>query len=61
MHFKIPEEFSTLVLHDTGSADKNRIITLGHEDFLPVLKKDLLFGDGTFAGNITMIMLVILN
>ena len=48
MHFDIPEEFATLILHDTGSQDKNRIITLGHPDFMPILKKDLLFGDGTF-------------
>ena len=48
MHFLIPESVAHLVLHDTGSQDKNRIITLGHKDLLPVLEKDLLFGDGTF-------------
>ena len=48
MFFDIPEEFAPLVLHDTGPKDKNRIIALGHEDFMPILKKDLLFGDGTF-------------
>ena len=48
MHFEIPEALAHLVLHDTGPQDRNRIITLGHQDFMPMLKRDLLFGDGTF-------------
>ena len=48
MHFLIPESIAHLVLHDTGYQNKNRIITLGHKDLLPILEKDLLFGDGTF-------------
>ena len=49
MFFTIPETLAHLVLHDTGSEDRNRIITLGDKAMLPVLKKDLLFGDGTFG------------
>ena len=48
MFFTIPESLSHLVLHDTGTDDRNRIITLGHQDLLPGLEKELLFGDGTF-------------
>ena len=48
MSFSIPEHLAHLVLHDTGSEDRNRIITLGDEAMLPSLKSDLLFGDGTF-------------
>ena len=29
MFFDIPESLSHLVLHDTGTEDRNRIITLG--------------------------------
>ena len=46
--FDIPEELEHLILHDSGKADPNRIIVLGHNDLLPSLEQDLLFGDGTF-------------
>ena len=49
MHFDILPSLSHLVLHDTGSRDTARIITLGHPDLLPALKNELLFGDGTFS------------
>ena len=48
MFFTIPDSLSHLVLHDTGTDDRNRIITLGHQDLLPGLEKETLFGDGTF-------------
>ena len=48
MHFEILPSLTHLVLHDTGSQDKDRIITVGHADLLPALKNNLLFGDGTF-------------
>ena len=34
MFFTIPESLSHLVLHDTGTDDRNRIITLGKDNLM---------------------------
>jgi hypothetical protein len=44
----IPEKYSQLVLHDSGVDDPERILVLGDKELLVQLKKDTIYGDGTF-------------
>lgn len=48
IHFRIPEEFMEMVLHDSGQEDINRIIIIGSNDLVPQLDGDTIFCDGTF-------------
>jgi hypothetical protein len=48
INFDIPEKYSQLVLHDSGVDDPERILVLGDKELLVQLKKDTVYGDGTF-------------
>lgn len=48
--FEIPERFETLVLHDSGADDENRILALGDLELARALEnEELWLADGTFA------------
>ncbi|KFM58704.1 hypothetical protein X975_17494, partial [Stegodyphus mimosarum] len=47
-NFEIPEKYINLVLYDSGADDINRILVLGDKELLAELKKDSIYGDGTF-------------
>lgn len=47
-NFFIPESYGDLILHDTGAYDSERILAIGDNNLLSELRKDFIFGDGTF-------------
>ena len=47
-NFKIPEQYSALLLYDSGVNNQNRILALGDNELLSELNKDTIYGDGTF-------------
>jgi hypothetical protein len=48
INFDIPEKYSELILHDSGVNDPARILVLGDRKLVLELKKDTIYGDGTF-------------
>lgn len=48
VNFIIPKQYCDFVLYDTGINDPERIIALGDKEIMLELKKDIVFGDGTF-------------
>lgn len=49
MTIDIPQEFSGIILHDTGADDPERILAVGDPGMLTHLNGETWFGDGTFA------------
>ncbi|XP_077298986.1 uncharacterized protein LOC143920141 [Arctopsyche grandis] len=48
LNFDISENYKEIVLHDTGKNDPCRILALGDAEIVKELRKDMIFGDGTF-------------
>lgn len=48
IHFNIPDKYIDLILFDSGVDDPDRILMLGDRELLSELKKDTIYGDGTF-------------
>lgn len=47
-NFLIPENYADIILYDTGADDSERILAIGNNHLLSQLRKDFIFGDGTF-------------
>jgi len=49
INFLIPQEYSDIILYDSGLDDPHRILIIGSNDLLPYLERgETWFGDGTF-------------
>jgi hypothetical protein len=49
INFLIPQEYSDIILYDSGLEDLRRILIIGSNDLLPYLERgETWFGDGTF-------------